>query len=294
VTLKVRMPGTCVTMLAIAVIAAHMSLEHKGPFVEADIARTTLSLQLWTLALSMASLLLATLIEQRRASQQALLDTHREVRELAGRLIAAQEQERARIARDLHDDINQQLASASIQISAIRRHVDERSRGELSQLQNQLISLSDDIRHISHDLHPSMLRQTGLAAALGGLCDTQRHAESLKIDLKVSPNADNLPDAVALCLYRAAQEALGNAIKHARSRRIDITLEVGAAFADLIVADDGRGFVPSISGQNGAPGLGLVSIDERAKLLGGNFDIRTALGKGTRVCIRIPLQPNPM
>ncbi|HEV7779403.1 MAG TPA: MASE1 domain-containing protein [Luteibacter sp.] len=292
VTLRMRMAGTCVTMLVIAVVAAHMSLENRGPFVEEDIAVTTLSLQLWVLALSMASLLLATLIEQRRASQQALIDTHREVRELAGRLIAAQEQERARIARDLHDDINQQLASASIQLSAIRRHVDARTRGEISQLQNQLISLSDDVRRISHDLHPSMLRQTGLVAALDGLSDVQRHPCSPRIDLKISAKADNLPDAVALCLYRAAQEALGNAIKHAGSRRIDMTLEVGDRFVELVVADDGKGFVPAVVGEFGMAGLGLVSIDERAKLLGGNFDIRTSLGKGTRVCIRIPVPPS--
>ncbi len=290
VTLRMRMAGTCVTMLVIAVVAAHLSLEGKGPFVEDDIAVTTLSLQLWVLALSMASLLLATLIEQRRASQQALLDTHREVRELAGRLIAAQEQERARIARDLHDDINQQLAAASIQLSAIRRHVDEQTRGEISQLQNQLISLSDDIRHISHDLHPSMLRQTGLVAALDGLSDVQRHPCSPRIDLKISPKADNLPDTVALCLYRAAQEALGNAIKHAGSRRIEITLQVGEVFAELVVADDGKGFVPTVAGEFGMAGLGLISIDERAKLLGGSFDIRTSLGKGTRICIRIPVR----
>jgi signal transduction histidine kinase len=294
VTLRMRMAGTCVTMLAIAVVAAHMSLEGKGPFVEADIAMTTLSLQLWVLALSMASLLLATLIEQRRASQQALLDTHREVRELAGRLIAAQEQERARIARDLHDDINQQLASASIQLSAIRRHVDERTRAEISQLQGQLISLSNDVRQISHNLHPSMLRQTGLVAALDGLTDVQRHPRSPRIDLKISPKADNLPDAVALCLYRAAQEALGNAIKHAGSRHVAMTLEVGDVFAELVVVDDGKGFVPAVAGELGIAGLGLVSIDERAKLLGGNFDIRTSLGKGTRVCIRIPVQPSLM
>jgi two-component system sensor histidine kinase UhpB len=292
-TLRLRMPGTCLMLLAIVVIAAGMSVDGNGPFVGGDVRHSTLSLQLWALALSVVSLLLATLIEQRRSGQQALVSKHREVHDLAERLIAAQEQERTRIARDLHDDISQRLASSSIQLSALRRQVDPAWRGGISQVQNELISLSNDIRHISHELHPNMLRQTGLVAALNELSVTHGRLEGLEIKSHISSQADLLYDEAALCLYRAAQEAISNAIRHGHAHHIVVTLDVGESFAELTVDDDGKGFVAARSGEASMPGLGLVSIDERAKLLGGSFAIHTALGKGTKVCIRIPISPYP-
>jgi signal transduction histidine kinase len=268
-TLRLRMPGTCLMLLSIVVVAAGMSLVGNGPFVGGNVRHSTLSLQLWALALSIVSLLLATLIEQRRSGQQALVSKHREVHDLAQRLIAAQEQERTRIARDLHDDISQRLASSSIQLSALRRQVDPAWR------------------------HPNMLRQTGLVAALNELGATHGRLEGLEIKSHISAQADLLYDEAALCLYRAAQEAISNAIRHGHSHHIVVSLDVGESFAELTVADDGRGFVAAKSGEVGMPGLGLVSIDERAKLLGGSFEIHTALGKGTKVCIRIPISPCP-
>jgi two-component system sensor histidine kinase UhpB len=241
----------------------------------------------WILATGVASWLLAVLIEQRVDMRRALVHSSREVRELAGRLIEAQEQERSRIARDLHDDINQRLASVSIELSAIRRSAGA-SGTDLAHVQDELIALSEDVRHLSHNLHPSMLHETGLEAALGSLCNTQRHRNGPSIDLNVMPNADNLPDAVALCLYRAAQEALGNAIRHARARAIEVRLGVVDQLAELRVDDDGIGF--SMTGEAvRRRGLGLLSLEERAKLLGGSFDLNTSPGKGTHVCIRIPL-----
>jgi len=291
-TFRLRMPGTCLMLLAIVVIAAGMSVDGNGPFVGGDVNRSTLSLQLWASALAVVSLLFATLIEQRRTGQQALVSKHQEVHHLAQRLIAAQEQERTRIARDLHDDISQRLASSSIQLSALRRQVDPAWRGGISQVQNELISLSNDIRHISHELHPNMLRQTGLVAALNELGVTHaRLVEGLEIQSHISAQADLLYDAAALCLYRAAQEAISNAVRHGHSHRIVVSLDVGESFAELAVVDDGKGFVAAKSGEAGMPGLGLVSIDERAKLLGGSFEIQTALGRGTKVCIRIPISP---
>jgi two-component system sensor histidine kinase UhpB len=241
------------------------------------------------LAAAVAAWLLSVLIEQRVDVRRALVHSSREVRELAGRLIEAQEQERSRIARDLHDGVNQRLASASIELSAIRRNADENSRAELGHLQDELIGLSEDVRHLSHNLHPSMLSETGLEAALSSLCNTQRHRNGPSIDLRVMQDADNLPDAMALCLYRATQEALNNAVRHARAQSIEIRLGIVDAHAELKVEDDGIGFR---SGQSGRPrGLGLLSLEERAKLLGGTFQLASSPGKGTQICIRIPLQP---
>jgi len=286
VALRAQVVGICVVNLVVGLIAIQLSLASEGPFVQPAPELTTIGVQLWMLGVAAASLYLAALVEQRRATQHALLVSSGEVRELAGRLIVAQEQERARIARDLHDDVNQRLAVASIRLSALRRKVDERNRQDVSQLQSELIALSEDVRHLSHDLHPSMLTQTGLTAALAGLCQNISHRSGPAIELRVSPHAKDLPEDVALCLYRVAQEALGNAIRHAGAERIDVALQVARDQVDLTITDNGKGFVADGGGRRG---LGLMSIDERAKLLGGSYRLQSTLGKGTQLCIRIPL-----
>ncbi len=289
--LRTQIPGTSVAILLFGVVAMQISLEGRGPFLGTDMATTTLSVQLWTLGMSLAGLFLAALVEQRRMTQRALLDSSGQIRELAGRLIVAQEQERARIARDLHDDINQRLALASIQLSAIRRKVDKDSQEDISHLQHELIALSDDVRHLSHDLHPSMLSHTGLTAALAELCHAQRQRNGPRVDLKVSPHVGQLSQDVALCLYRVTQEALSNAVRHAHAQRISVAVDMNVTHVELDVMDDGSGF--ELSGdEHGemARGLGLLSMDERVRSLDGELHLMSTLGKGTQLCIRIPLR----
>lgn len=287
--LRARVAGAYVLVVLISIVAVQLSRVGRGPFIESDASLTALSFMSWILATAVASWLLSVLIEQRIDMRRALVHTSREVRALAGRLLEAQEEERSRIARDLHDDVNQRLASVSIELSAIRRTADPRSSAELGHLQDELIALSEDVRQISHNLHPSMLHETGLEAALGSLCNTLRHRNGPSIELHVALDADNLPDAIALCLYRTAQEALGNAIRHARARDIGVRLGIVADQAELRIDDDGIGF--STTGEGARPrGLGLLSLEERAKLLGGSFDLSTNPGKGTHVCTRIPLR----
>ena len=287
--LRARVAGAYAIVVLIAIVAIELSRQGRGPFIEPDATLTALSLKSWILATGVASWLLAVLIEQRVDMRRALAHSSREVRQLAGRLIEAQEQERSRIARDLHDDVNQRLASVSIELSAIRRNADPQSRAGLSHVQDELIALSEDVRHISHNLHPSMLHETGLDAALGALCNTLRHRNGPSIDLCVMPDADNLPDAIALGLYRGAQEALGNAVRHARARTIEVGLAIVDEHVELRVDDDGIGFSTAGDAVR-RRGLGILSLEERAKLLGGSFDLDTMPGKGTRICIRIPLQ----
>lgn len=290
VALRAQIPGTSVVNLIIGVIAIQLTLSQEGPFAQGGgAAHTNLSVQLWMLGMAIASLFLAALVEQRRFTQRALSASSGEVRELAGRLIVAQEQERARIARDLHDDINQRLAVASIRLSALRRKVDESNRNDVSQLQSELIALSEDVRHLSHDLHPSMLTQTGLTAALASLCQSQRQRIGPYIELKVSPHAQDLPEDVALCLYRVTQEGLGNALRHAEAQHVEVELHIGDEQVNLTIKDDGKGFVAEAEGHH--RGLGLMSIDERTKLLGGSYRLQSTLGKGTELCICIPLAP---
>ena len=269
--------------------AAALTLVGSGPFTEADAAVSLLYIKSWSFATAILGWLLVLLFEQQHDMQNRLDDSSREVRDLAGRLFEAQEQERSRIARDLHDDVNQRLALVSIELSALRRHAGASDRAELDHIQDELIALSDDVRDISHNLHPSMLQETGLTAALGSLCSAQRHRNGPSIDVHVDADADNLPAPVALCIYRATQEALGNAIRHARAQHIQIRLRTVPAQAELLIDDDGVGF--DVDGELARRrGLGLFSLEERAKLLGGTFQLTTGRGKGTHICMRIPLR----
>jgi two-component system sensor histidine kinase UhpB len=233
---------------------------------------------------------LDVLIGQRCAARAMLAETHREVRELAGRLIATRENERARLARDLHDDINQRLAAASIQLSMLKRKVTVENKSVVGEIQSQLMSLSEDVRHLLHELHPSMLKQTGLAAALDALCVAQHHPYGPLIVLSAEEGTDNLSDEVTLCLYRIVQEALINITKHAFAKHVYVRLSRDKVGVNLWVIDDGIGFVYE-GLRHGAPtGLGLVSMDERVKLLGGSFNVDTSPGKGVDIWIRIPLK----
>lgn len=288
VAVQLQMTGTAVTVVVITILAAKLSVYGLGPFAGATPELTTLSVQLWSLAVAIGGMTICMLIEQRMAIRRTLADTNRHVRELAGRLIATQEHERARLARDLHDDINQRLASASIQLSVLRRNVPDDRRDEVEHVRAQLVCLSNDVRRLSHELHPSMLRHTGLSAALESLCTAQRHAHGPRIALDVDEQAEGLPEAIALCYYRVVQEALANALRHARAKHIRVAVNVTAGNADLIVADDGVGFTPVVD-HEAAAGLGLISIEERVKLLEGQLDIHTSPAKGVTLCVRIPL-----
>lgn len=211
-------------------------------------------------------------------------------RRLSGKLIEAQEQERARIARDLHDDIIQQIASASIDVSAILRHADGgTAEAGLDRLQTRLIAMSEDVRRISHNLHPSLLEHTGLSTALGELCGSMRHADGPSIALLVLSQTDDLPANVALCLYRAAQEGLSNALRHAAATHIEMELRLTDGYAELSIKDDGIG-LGAISLKAKPHGLGLLSLEERINFLGGQFELTTEPGHGVCMSIRIPIR----
>lgn len=286
VAVRAQIPGVSVVNMALGALAVQLSMSGHGPFLQSDTRTATVSIQLWMVGMSVASLFFAALVEQRRATQRDLSVSSNEVRHLAGRLIVAQEQERARIARDLHDDINQRLALASMRLSSLRPKLEDHLRGDVNRLQSDLIDLSSDIRHLSHGLHPSTLLHIGLATALDDLCRTNRYRQGPAIDLQMPSPPDGLPDDIALCIYRVAQEALGNALKHAHAKRIEIVLQVDAKRVDLDIRDDGKGFDMDARNKHG---LGLLSIGERTRLLGGSYRLHSAPGQGTALGIRIPL-----
>jgi len=193
------------------------------------------------------------------------------------KLIEAHEEERTRIARDLHDDINQRLALLAIQI-------DELKAGEA---RKQIADLASDIQALSHRLHSSKLEYLGLAAAAAGFCRELSDRHGVKIDFHAENVPKELPRETSLALFRVLQEALQNAIKHSGSPRLQVSLKADTSEIELTVHDSGVGFDPqeAMKGR----GLGLTSMQERLKLVGGQFVVDAKPQLGTTIHARVPL-----
>jgi PAS domain S-box-containing protein len=220
-----------------------------------------------------------------RENEAILEASHREIQALAGRLIVAQEAERTRIARDLHDDVSQELAGLAIALSKLKRAGGE-SQGELTLLQLRAMTVAENVRTLSHDLHPSILRHAGLVAALTGYCDDLRRVNALRVTLHAEGDCADIAEPAALCLYRVAQEALRNVVTHAEAKSVEVRLERGPGGVNLSITDDGRGF--DVKARENGRGLGLISIGERVRLAGGTVSVVTQVGKGTRLHVRVP------
>ncbi len=210
-------------------------------------------------------------------------------RELGGRLINAHEEERARLARELHDDVTQRLARLAIDVGRVEGltsapGVDQTMR----EVREGLVRLSEDIHALSYRLHPSMLEDLGLSEALRTEIDRVSGQESFSVTTKLDGMPESIPHDVALCLFRVAQEALRNVVRHASARTVEITVRVMDDGLQLAVRDDGAGFDPAL--QRARPTLGLTGIRERVHQLHGELDIESARGRGTTVVAWVPLK----
>jgi len=246
----------------------------------------------WTIpgALSICALqaaLISGLLIQRRRQRRA----DDEIASLAGRLITAQEAERARIARDLHDDINQQLASLSIALSSVKRRLQngeaEGVPEEVTRLQQRIVDVTNVTRHLSHELHSGVLQHAGLVAALRGHCAEFSSQHGIDVTFTAA-GIDGVPEETALCLYRVTQEALRNIAAHARAHTAWVALGSPAAGLELIILDDGQGFNLAEAHRRG--GVGLISLDERVRLIGGSLKIKTQPRRGTELRVRVPIR----
>ena len=229
---------------------------------------------------------------ERREHYRLLQASHDRISGMLGRLIAAHDQERARIARDLHDDVSQRIAALSIAMSSLRRKLaapvdPDHAVIALNAIQRDTTALAEEVRNISHDLDPSLLQHTGLVPALDGLCAKFGQQQAITVTCGAVPELGPVDCETALCLYRVTQEALRNAGKHAKARRVDVRLTRTTDGIQLSIADDGKGFDLATARERVA-GLGLVSIDERVRRFRGRVDIETQSGAGTLVLVRIP------
>jgi len=227
---------------------------------------------------------------KRRRAEASLRASHVRIRDLAGRLITAQEEERSRIARELHDDAGQRIASLSIALSRIKRKVVDdppRASNDLAVVQEEMATLSNDLRELSHALHPGMLEHLGLVKSLEIRCNEVAAESGIAVRLDVGSELGTVPPLIALCLYRVAQEALHNVVKHAHAGSARVCLARNNGTIHMRVEDDGLGFESGTT--NGHRGLGLMSLDERVRMLDGTFAIATSRRTGTTLSITIPV-----
>jgi two-component system, chemotaxis family, CheB/CheR fusion protein len=228
---------------------------------------------------------------QVRSTAEVLGRTRGELRALAGRLFISQEEERRRIARELHDDVSQKLALLEIDIERLRQSVPadaDSLRENLAALRQRTSALSGEVRTLSHQLHPSILDHFGLAAALKNLVEEFAQREVMVATFRSAGIPERLPADVATALYRVAQEALRNVAKHAGRTHVKVVLEGTDNAIRLSVRDFGEGF--DLEG-NARRGLGLVSMEERTRLVGGSLSVVSELGEGTSICVTVPLAP---
>lgn len=214
-----------------------------------------------------------------------------EQRRLLDRLITAQEEERRRIARELHDDLNQRLAVLAIEVEGLAAHPPEEPSelaGRLRALQQKVAELSEDVHDLAYELHPAILEDLGLAAALRSFAADCLKRQGIHVTLRQSPLPEPLPQAAAACLYRVAQEALRNVAKHARVAGAELIVERAGAGVRLCVRDAGVGFDAGGPGRRNG-GLGLQSMQERVDMLNGRLTVRSRPGQGTEVEAWVPL-----
>ena len=224
-------------------------------------------------------------ITERKRAEEALSTMNQ-------RLIEAQEEERARLARELHDDINQRLALLALKLQSLQQSLPAsvaEIRHAIAEASKETGELGNDIQALSHRLHSSKLEYLGLASAAGGFCRELSDGQGMEIAFHSENIPKDLPREISLCLFRVLQEALQNAIKRSGSRHFQVSLSGGSSGVELAVRDSGIGFDPEDATRG--KGLGLTSIRERLKLVNGKLFIDSQSQRGTTILARVPLSP---
>ena len=222
-------------------------------------------------------------ITERKRAEEALSS-------VSQKLIEAQEQERTRIARELHDDLSQRMALLGIGLTQFERSMPELSSDAQERLQNiseVAQEVSSELHSMSHQLHPAKLELLGLVATLGGHCREVSQQHELRIEFAHRDVGERIPKDVALCLFRIVQEALRNIVKHGRTQDAKVDLSGSGDEIHLCISDQGAGFNPASAQTKG--GLGLISMRERLRLIGGYLDVESEPSHGTRIYVRVPL-----
>ncbi|HMF97736.1 MAG TPA: MASE1 domain-containing protein [Vicinamibacterales bacterium] len=275
--------GVSASLLTIAIVSIHSLMNGRGPFISASVPQSVLSMQVFLCMIGAPLLVLAVVAMEWQHAAQSLRDTSR-------KLINAQEHERQRIASELHDDIAQTLAVAELDLDRVI--AEERHRpiaGALRNLRDQMTTISQSLWELSHGLYPWNLEYIGLRHALNRLCADLREQTSLDLHCDTIGIPERLPADVSLCLYRVAQEALQNIVRHSEATSAVVRLRAHRGRLVLHIMDDGIGFNQSLIGS----GLGLASMRERLAGMDGGIEIDSTPGRGTRLDAWVALERLP-
>ena len=211
----------------------------------------------------------------------------RVAREFSDRLITVQEDERSRLARELHDDITQRLAALAIEAGRVQSRGSKQGvDSTMREIRQGLVKLSEDVHSLSYRLHPSILDDLGLVEALNAECERFSRLELVPVDVTIEDNFIAPPPQIALCLFRIAQEALQNVGRHASASQVEISLQGSDSGFQICIRDNGVGFEPEHHRERAS--LGLASMQQRIYRLGGKLNIDSAPGHGTMVLAWVP------
>lgn len=229
------------------------------------------------------------------AKELALRQTQEELRALTRRLLTVQDEERRRIAYDLHDDVNQRLAMLALSLRTLEQPeqaLSEPLRATLDQSQRDIALLSADVRRMAYRYHPSILDDLGLDAALKRLLDDFTHRTKITTALVMAPLTTPPSKAIATAVYRIVQEGLSNITRHAKATQVDVELFASADELDLTIRDNGIGFEAEIKPLD-RQGLGLFNLRERALAFHGTSRVQSHPGQGTEINVQLPLCESP-
>jgi PAS domain S-box-containing protein len=233
---------------------------------------------------------LAGVAIERHLAREALQTKKEELQALGGQLIAAQEDERRRISRELHDDMNQRLAVLALNIQSAQKGFGTSSpiNRKLQELYDGVSSLSDDVRRLAYQLHPSILDDLGLTVAMQSFVEDFSKYEGIPVAFSATDVPVSLSPEIGSCLYRVAQESLRNAARHAQCTRIEVKLFGVDGGLRLIILDNGKGFKVK-EPRFGKDGLGLIGMEERMRVVQGTCEVLSASGQGTKITVWAPL-----
>ncbi|MEO5863634.1 MAG: PAS domain S-box protein [Nitrospiraceae bacterium] len=270
-------------------ISARKETEQQGLMHQEELQRLNHALdrrvQARTQELAAANESLVAEVTERIQTEQSLEQSRQALQKLALQLLRVQEDERRRISRDLHDDINQQLALLAMDIEAVGKQLSS-SPGNLGRavcaIQDRVIELSDVVRHLAYQLHPSILDDLGLPIALQRLVEDFTARSHIRGSFGHKNIFAAVPQEVATCLYRVTQESLSNVARHAEATQVDVALTGFQSELMVTITDNGVGF-DSEQSRNGSHGLGLLGMKERVALVHGDLQVVSSVGKGTKV-----------
>lgn len=227
-------------------------------------------------------------VTKRRADERAIRNYAGEMQQLAGKLITAQEDERRRIARDLHDDLNQKLAYISMDLARVaKKQQTDGIQHELESLHKRAAQAADFVRNLSHQLHPAVLEDLGLELAIEEFCQEFQERSGITIYFESHDFPEHINPEISNCLFYVVAECLRNVAKHAHATSASVRIGVESGMIKLDIEDNGKGLHQK--SERTRSGIGIIAMRERLHLFKGHFDIRPAEGAGTRVSVALPL-----